>query len=69
MGKTHHATVEEATESDNETYAYITCDPDERIEDPKYSKNWEWVDCKRCLSYASERKVPRQIPPGVLGFM
>lgn len=47
--KTHHADIEEATESDNTTWVYILCHPDEHIEDPKWSKDWEGVDCKKCL--------------------
>lgn len=47
--KTHHAWIEPATESDNTEYASITCDPEELIEDPEYSNNWEDVSCKRCL--------------------
>jgi len=58
MGKVHHATIGEATESDNQTWVYIDCDPDDRIEDPEYSKNWDYVDCKRCLK---KRKSTKKI--------
>lgn len=49
MKATHHATVEKATESDNEVWVYVDCDPDEHIEDPDYTEFWDYVNCKRCL--------------------
>lgn len=59
--KTHHATVQEATESDNTTWVFITCDPGERFEsDLPYSKWWDdSVNCKNCL-----RSKPKAAPPG-----
>lgn len=55
--KTHHAWVDEATESDNQTWVYITCDPHDRFVNAlRYSKNWTNVDCKNCLRMVAERK-------------
>ena len=52
MGKvTHAASVEQATESDNTTWVYILCDPQDNkygYDDPEYGDTKD-VTCKRCL--------------------
>lgn len=48
----HHATVQEATESDNTTWVWITCDPGNRfenLEEISYSKWWDDATCRNCL--------------------
>lgn len=55
--KTHHAVVEEATESDTDTWVYITCEPKDGFQNKvPYTKFWDKVDCKNCL-----RRKPSKI--------
>ena len=58
--KTHYAEVEEATESDNETWVWIACEPKDGFQNKvSYTKKWDAVDCRNCLRLRPE-SAPEQ---------
>ena len=61
--RTHFASIDRATESDNTEYAKIACDPDERTtrgENGNYTDNEKNVDCGHCLNLL--RPTPPAVP-------
>ena len=45
----HMATIERATEDDNNEYAYPFCNWDAEWDNWEYTNIWSRVTCKRCL--------------------
>lgn len=53
--KVHYSSIERATESDNQEWAWILCEKGkDRYQDPEYTDDWSGVTCRRCLRSRKE---------------